>query len=209
MKLALAALLFATPALADDAKPDPAAVQAGEANLESEATRKGFVFTFAAGGGLTLGFGVNDSTGTGGAGILRLAHVATPRTLVMLEIVGAGLLHQVQEGMGDTAETKTYVNQVTNLLVGAQVYVNPALWVRVAGGIGRYFGDNVTLEARPNQPRVIGDIRLAGPAVSVGAGIDFVRLKRFRLGAELVGTGMLNREGLLSSGGFLVGFTID
>ena len=111
--------------------------------------------------------------------------------------------------MGPDAETKTYVNQVTNFLVGAQVYVNPALWIRVAGGFGRYFGDHVTLESKPGVPRRVGDIRLAGPAMSFGAGVDFVRLKRFRLGAELVGTGMLNREGLLSSGGFLIAFTID
>src|SRR5512139_310917 len=114
MKLAAALLVVTASTAAADDKPDPAAVQAGEANLESNAPRKGLVFTFAVGGGITLGFGVNDSTGTGGAGILRLAHVATPRSLVTLEIVGSALLHQVQEGMGDTAETTTYVNQVTN-----------------------------------------------------------------------------------------------
>lgn len=213
MKLAIAGLLLSAPAFADEpkqeSKPDPAAVQAGEANLESQATRKGFVFTIAGGGGVTLGFGVNDSTGTGGAALVRLAHVATPRTLVTLEIVGAGLLHQVQEGMGPDAETKTYVNQVTNFLLGAQIYVNPALSFRIAGGFGRYKGDHVTLESEPGQPRRIGDIKLAGPAMSFGAGVDFVRLKRVRLGFEIVATGMLNREGLLSSGGGLFAITID
>ncbi len=212
MKLALVGLLVATPAWAEtkpEPKPDPAAVQAGEANLESQATRKGLVFTFAAGGGITLGFGVRDSTGTGGAAVVRLAHVATPRTLVTLEIVGGGLLHQVKEGMGVDAQTTTYVNQVTNLLVGAQIYANPALWFRIAGGFGRYFGDHVTLESKPGQPRMIGDIRLAGPALSVGAGVDFVRLKRVRLGVELLTTGMINREGMLSSGGFLFGISVD
>jgi hypothetical protein len=208
VKLALAGLLVAQVAAADEPAPDPAAVNAGEANLESTAQREGLSITFAAGGGITLGFGVNDSTGTGGSGVIRLAHVATPRSLVMLEIVGSGLLHQVQEGMGMDAETKTYVNQVSNFLVGGQFYANPALWFRIAGGFGRYFGDNVTV-SRENGLRKIGDIRLAGPAVSVGAGVDFVRLKRFRLGAELMATGMVNREGLLSSGGFLVGLTFD
>ena len=211
MKRALVVLLVASPAWADTAedKPDPAAVQAGEANLESTATRQGFVFTFAVGGAVTLGFGVNDSTGTGGAGVIRLAHVATPRTLVVLEITGSGLLHQVQEGMGSDAETKTYVNQVTNFLVGAQIYANPALWFRIAGGIGRYFGDEVLLASAPGTPQRRGDIKLAGPVGSVGAGIDFVRLKRVRIGAELLGTGMINREGVLSSGGFLIGLSID
>lgn len=208
MKLAAGLALVAgsvSTAAAEDEKPDPTAAAAGEANLESIAPRQGLVFTFAAGGGVTLGFGVNDSTGTGGSAILRLAHVAGPRSLVTLEIAGSGLLHQVQEGM----ETKTYVNQVTNVLVGGQFYANPALWFRLAGGFGRYFGDNVTLEAPPNQPRKIGDLRLAGPAVSVGAGIDFVRLKRVRLGVELDATGMINREGLLSSGGFLFALSVD
>ena len=201
-------LVMAAPALADD-KPDPAAVNAGEANLESTAQRQGIAVTLGVGGGVTLGFGVNDSTGTGGAGVLRIAHVATPRSLVTLELVAGGLLHQVQEGMGPDAETKTYVNQVSNFLVGGQFYANPALWFRIAGGFGRYFGDHVTLEAKPGQPRRVGDIHLAGPAFSGGAGVDFVRLKRVRIGAEIVMTGMINREGLLSSGGFLVGVTVD
>ncbi len=195
-------------AAADEPKPDPA-VQAGEANLESTAARQGLSFTFAGGGGITLGFGVDDSTGTGGTAVLRLAYVATPRSLVTLEIAGSGLLHQVQEGMGDTAMTKTYVNQVTSFLIGTQLYANPALWFRVAGGFGRYKGDEVLLQSKPGTPQTRGDIKLAGPAISFGAGVDFVRLKRVRIGAELMATGMINREGLLSSGGFLIAFTVD
>lgn len=199
MKAALLAILLAVPAWADP-KPDPAAVQAGEANLESIAARKGYVLTFALGGAVTLGFGVSDSTGTGGAATLRLAHVATPRTLVTLEIVGSALFHQVK--MGD--DTETYTNQFTNFLLGAQIYANPALWFRIAGGFGRYLGDEVLLEAEPGI-----DLRLAGPAFAAGAGVDILRLKRFRISAEIQTTGMINREGLLSSGGFLLGFTVD
>jgi len=212
VKLAAGVLLvMVSTAAADDAKepkPDPA-VQAGEANLESTAQRKGLVFTFGVGGGITLGFGVNDSTGTGGAAVLRLAHVATPRALVTLEIAGSGLLHQVQEGMAPNDVTKTYVNQVTNFLVGGQFYANPALWFRIAGGFGRYLGDEVLLESRPGTPQRRGDLKLAGPAGSVGAGVDFVRLKRVRLGAEIMATGMINREGLLSSGGFMFAISVD
>jgi hypothetical protein len=204
-------LALSATAHADSAKepePDPA-VKNHEANLESTASRQGFVFTFAAGGAVTLGFGVNDSTGTGGAGTLRIAHVATPRTLVTLEIVGSALFHQVSEGMGADAKTTTYTNQLTNFMLGAQAYANPALWFRLAAGIGRYKGDHVLLEAPPGQPQMRGDLHLVGPSFSVGAGIDIIRLKRFRLSGELQGTGLINREGLLSSGGFLLGFTID
>ena len=201
---ALFVMLAPAVALAED-KPEPTVVQAGEANLESTAQRQGLVFTLAAGGGVTLGFGVNDSTGTGGSAVIRLAHVATPHSLVILEIAGGGLLHQVKMG----EETTTYVNQVSNFLVGAQAYVNQALWFRLAGGLGRYKGDEVLLESKPRTPQRRGDIKLAGPAISVGAGVDFVRLKRVRIGAELMATGMINREGLLSSGGFMVGVSID
>ena len=204
IRAALLVALLPTLAGAED-KPEPTVVQAGEANLESTAQRKGLVFTVAAGGGVTLGFGVNDSTGTGGAAVLRLAHVATPRSLVILEIAGSGLLHQVK--MGD--ETTTYVNQVTNFLVGVQGYANQALWFRLAGGLGRYKGDEVLLESKPGTPQRRGDIRLAGPAISFGAGVEFIRLNRVRIGAELMATGMINREGLLSSGGFMVGLSID
>jgi hypothetical protein len=204
VRLALLVALWPAIAAADD-EPEPTVVQAGEANLESTAERQGLVFTLAAGGGVTLGFGVNDSTGTGGTAVIRLAHVATPRSLVVLEIAGSGLLHQVK--MGD--ETTTYVNQVTNFLVGVQAYANKALWFRAAGGLGRYKGDEVLLESKPGTPQRRGDIKLAGPAISFGAGVDFVRLKRVRIGAELMVTGMINREGLLSSGGFMVGLSID
>ena len=204
MKLAALVILVAAPVWADE--PDPAATQAGEANLESIATRQGYVFTLAFGGAVTLGFGVPDSTGTGGAGTLRIARVAGPRTLITLEVAGSALFHQVKEGMGTGSMTTTYTNQVTNFLVGAQLYANAALWFRIAGGFGRYFGDEVLVDPAPAMRR---DLRLAGPALSVGAGVDIVRLKRFRLSAELQGTGMVNREGVLSSGGFLLGFTVD
>ena len=204
MKAGLVVIAVAAPAWAEPA-PDPAAAQVGEANLESTASRKGYVVTLAVGGAVTLGFGVNDSTGTGGAGTLRLAYVATPRTLVTIELAGSALFHQVKMG----TETETYTNQVTNLLVGAQVYANAALWFRIAGGFGRYLGDEVLLDAAPGTPQRRGDLRLAGPAVAGGAGVDIARFWRFRLGAEIQATGMLNREGLLSSGGFLIGLTFD
>lgn len=191
------------------AKPDPAAVRAGEANLESTTARSGIVVTLAFGGALTLGFGINDSTGSGGAGTFRIARVATPDTLITLELLGSALFHQVRSGMGADAETTTYTNQVSSFLVGAQHYVNAGLWLRIGLGFGSYVGDEVLLDARAGEPMQRGDIRLAGPAGSVGAGLDVLRLKRFRVSAEICSTGMLTRDGLLSSGGFLIGFSVD
>jgi len=206
VKRALALVVLTTsPVWAEDPKPDPAV---GEPNLESQAYRKDYVFTLAIGAALTLGFGVNDSTGTGGAGTLRLAHVATPRSLILLEIVGNALFHSVNEG-GMGGKSTLYTNQLTYFMLGAQAYANPALWFRISGGFGRYLGDNVLLESEPGQPMERGDLRLAGPALGVGAGVDVFRFKRFRISAELQGNGMVTREGLLTSGGFLIGFTFD
>jgi hypothetical protein len=202
-RLALGEVAAAEPA------PDPAAVEAGEANLESNAPRDGLVFTFAVGGAVTLGFGVNDSTGTGGAATIRLAHVAARRALVVLELVGSALFHQVREGTGADAMTSTFTNQLTTFLVGFQGYANAALWLRIAGGAGRYLGDEVLIDRGGGQPQIRGDVRLAGPAVSVGVGLDVLRFKRVRISAELQATGLVNREGLLTSSGLLFGLSID
>lgn len=213
MKALLAAgavLAVAARAAADaDVAPDPAAVEAGEANLASEERRAGLVVTFAFGPGMTLGLGVNDSTGTGGAGTLRLAHVATRRSLVCVELIGSALFHTVRMGTGPDATSTRYTNQVSSLLVGTQYYVNQALWLRLAGGLGRYFGDDVLLEAPAGQPMRRGDVRYAGPAASVGAGLDLLRWKRLHAGLEIFSTGIVTRDGLLSSNGFLLAFSID
>ncbi|MDQ3366520.1 MAG: hypothetical protein M3680_13925 [Myxococcota bacterium] len=200
-----AAAAPAPPPVADPV-PDPAVAEAGDANLETKAVRSGIVVTLGIGGAVTLGFGVNDSTGSGGAGILRVARVASPRSLIALELVGSALFHQVK--MGDVSTT--FTNQVSSLLVGGQYYVNPALWLRVALGFGRYFGDDVLREpARDGEPPTRGDVRLAGPAGSAGAGLDLIRYKRFRVGVEICSTAIATRDGLLSSSGFLLGFSVD
>jgi hypothetical protein len=51
--------------------------------------------------------------------------------------------------------------------------------------------------------------RLAGPAGSAGAGIDLVRLKRFRASLEVCSTAMINKEGVLLSNALLLGLSID
>jgi len=207
--LAMLVVVEGPSARADDAPPDPIATEAGEANLEVDAPRDGIVVTFGVGGGMTLGFGVNDSTGTGGAVTLRLARVATRRSLITLELIGSALFHTVRMGMGDDATNQRFTNQVSSALVGAQHYVNQALWLRIAGGFSRYFGDDVLLEAPAGQPQRRGDVRYAGPAGSVGAGLDLLRWKRFHVGAEIFSTGIITRDGILSSNGFLLGFSVD
>lgn len=199
---AAAVLVAATAAVAPAhaGTPDPSVGSAGDANLEPESPRRGVAVTLAFGGGMTLGIGVDNATGRGGAGLLRIAHVATPRTQLTIELATSALFREVRFGMGPDANTELLNDEATNLLVGAQYYVNPALWLRAGAGLGRY---------RADAPSGQVGRRLAGPASSFGAGIDVLRWSRVRLGLEITSTAMLTREGILSASGLLLGVTID
>lgn len=179
------------------APPDPAALEAGEANLEPTALRQGLIVTLGFGGAFSVGFGMNNATGSGGAYTLRLAHVANARAVFAIEIVGSALFFDVLDSL--------YRTDVQNFLLSGQYYLNQALWLRAGLGLGRY-GAN---EHRVDEVVVRDRFRLAGPAGSAGAGIDIVRLKRFRASVEVCSTAMLNRDGVLSSNAFLFGFSID
>jgi hypothetical protein len=186
-----------TPAVAREPLPDPAAVEAGDANLESIALRKGFIFTLALGGALSVGFGMDNATGQGGAVTLRLAHVANARAVFATELVGTALFFSVAR--------RVYRTDTTSLLIAGQYYINPALWIRGAAGLGRYAGEQLRVDDIIFRER----FRLLGPAGSAGAGIDLVRLKRLRASIEFCSTAMINRDGVLSSNGLLVGLSID
>ena len=201
---ALAAALLApavvradvTPA-APEPPPDPAAVEAGDANLESTSLRRGFILTLALGGAFSIGLGMDNATGSGGAATLRLAHVANARTVFAAEIVGSALFFDVLD--------KLYRTDVQSFLLSGQYYLNQALWLRAGLGFGRYgAGAHRVGELVVREP-----FRLAGPAGSAGAGVDIVRLKRFRASIEVCSTAMLNREGVLVSNALLFGFSID
>ena len=140
---------------------------------------------------------MDNATGQGGAATIRLAHVATRRSTVAVEIVGAALFF----GVAGTL----YQTSAANFLLSAQYYVNPALWLRAGAGWGRYAGNELRMEDLIMRPR----FRLAGPAGSMGAGIDLIRLKRFRAGVEFSSTAMVNRDGILSSNSFLLALAID
>ncbi|HWO20412.1 MAG TPA: hypothetical protein VNO30_16700 [Kofleriaceae bacterium] len=181
--------------------PDPSAVEAADdANLESTALRRGLIVTLGIGGALSIGLGMENATGTGGAGTLRVAHVANARAVFAAEIVGSALFFKIK-----ALEDRLYRTDVQNFLLSGQYYVNPALWLRAGLGLGRYHGDEVRMETIVVRER----LRLIGPAGSVGAGVDLIRLKRFRASLEICSTAMINREGILSSNGFLFGFSID
>jgi hypothetical protein len=178
--------------------PDSAVAEAADANLESIEARRGLTFDVAVGGGLLFGIGIKDSVGRGPGVSLRLGHVATRRTVITFEISTTAALHK-SATMSDTEADAS-----ANLLAGARTYVNPSLWLRVAGGVGVFEGrkllrDDGTLEG----------IRLVGPALLGGVGIDVARFKWAVLSVEVATSAMINREGVLVASGLHVGLSFD
>jgi hypothetical protein len=192
MKRLALLVVLAPHVAAADPKPDRAVAAAGDANLESDSRRKGIILQAGIGGGLMLGIGVDGVTGNGPSGSFRIGHVATRNSLVTLELSTVTLRHAVNA----TMDSDQYIDQDTSIMLGGQFYINPALWLRVAAGIGGYRGKHVGENAL--------DVSLTGPAGAVGAGVEVIRFKRWAIGLEMFTVGMINRDGLMSSTGFLV-----
>jgi hypothetical protein len=203
--IARAALLVAfatTVAYADaapsaDATPDPAVQDAADANLETNDSRSGLTFAIQVGGGLTVGFGINDSVGRGGSLSLRLGHVATRRTVITFELTGTASLHKA------ASMNSTKANTDVNLMAGAQYYVNRSLWLRAAGGLGVYTRRDV------RGTMGVEDVTLVGPAALGGIGVEILRFKWAALGFEIGASTMVNRDGVLIASGAGLDLTFD
>jgi hypothetical protein len=167
----------------DDADP------AEEANLESKAPRDGTTISVALGGSLALGFGIDDSVGRGGALSLRLGHVMTPSSVLLLEAEGASQFHAISKEM-------TVHNDDTHFLLGAQYYSSPSLWFRAGAGYGSY-----------HLVQASGDRTLRGGAATVGAGIDILRRHYVVVGVEFFTTATINKEGVITSSAFCLGLS--
>lgn len=181
--------------------PDPAVEYAADANLESTAHRRGIVLAGSLGGGLIVGLGIAGSTGRGGSFDVRLGHVATPRTVITFEFGGTIVLHTAKLNAMDSA---TYTNANLNLLAGAQYYVTESLWLRFAGGLGRYQASHV----KSMDGNVSIDVQQTGPAVLGGIGIDFARFKWAVFGIE-IGTSAMVRSGVVVASDLRLGVTFD
>jgi hypothetical protein len=180
------------PATSAAAEPqDPAVDEAGDANLEPNADRNGVTFAVVLGAGLMVGIGIQGSVGRGGALGLRLGRVATRHTVMTFEVSGGAVLHEPHV-MKPSVET----NSNTDVLVGAQYYLNPSLWVRGAGGVGIYHGNQVELSAGG-----LGDVRLIGPTMLGGLGVDIVRFRSIVLGIETGTSALISRSGVGGGGG--------
>jgi hypothetical protein len=170
------------------ADPDPHAVErASEANLESKAPREGVTFAGAVGGGMIISKG---QTATVPTLDLRLGHVATASTIVTIELVGGTYAHK------EATLGTTYIDTQTSLLVGAQVYIAPSVWVRGGGGIGSHNVDSGT-----------GLTPHGGLSGIAGAGVDLVRWRYVVLGVEGFYNGTFARGGFTSLGGMALGLS--
>lgn len=183
---------------APDAAADPAVDQAREANLESNANRTGMTFAIAGGPSLIVGFGIDDSVGRSGTVNLRLGHVATPRTVITLEVAAVVAAHRPAMDAATTANTEV------DLLVGAQYYVNPSLWLHSAGGVGIYQARQV-----PAPTGGLEDRSLSGPAALAGVGVEVVRFRGAVLDVEAAFAAMLNRDGVLLTTSAAIGLSFD
>jgi hypothetical protein len=204
----LAAVLAAMPLVAHaDArsakKPDPAVDRAADANLESQSRRKGLTLQFGIGGAITFGFGYDETLERGVGTSLRLGTVARDNLVFTIEALNFTLLHKPATMDGSMSQTQK--NLVNNALVGAQIYVNPVLWVRGAVGFNSYIGERVE-----RGDGTIGDLRTAGLAGAFGAGVELLRFRRgVALGFEIVSMLARSKEGTLSSSSFMIDLSID
>lgn len=200
----LAGVAHAAPATGEPARPaeadapDPAAVEAADANLESKIRRRGTTFTIAFGGGLMAGFGIEGSAGRGGGVSLRLGQVATPRLVFTLETTTTAVLHRLP------GSREIRPNTSTTLLFGGQYYANPSLWLRAAGGLGVYQGRDIA-----TTDGMLRDIELLGGAVLGGLGVDIARWRFLVVGVEFATAATVNSEGLLVTSAFNLGAAFD
>lgn len=210
--IAIAVLAASPVAYADDAKsdepavkplppykpgkPDRWAVQGGEeANLEGTGIRSGFAFVGYLGPALQIGVEVPEhATGTGGSFSFRLGKFANRDTLITLELCGTVFPYRFTEGMPPNDILRTRYNQSALATFGAQTYVAPTFWVRIAVGVASF-----TSRAE-GAMRNETDNKWGAGAVA-GAGLEVVRRKSLSLAVELLTTGAVYRDGLIFGGG--------
>lgn len=188
--LAIVALLVLLPASKLAVADDGADVS--EANLETKAPRSGTTLSAAIGPSFGVGVGIDGSVGTGGALGFRLGHVMTPSSVLLLELVDATQLHQA------AMESATLHNDDLRLLVGAQYYWQPSLWIRGGAGYGSYhevFGGDR------------GDRTLRGPAGLFGFGLDLARVGHVVFGFEFFTAATITKDGLMTSQALCLGLS--
>lgn len=191
--------------VATPGRPDAAAAEASDANLEPSTERSGIVPTLAFGGGFTLGFGIPNATGTGGAFALRVAEVASRRALVHVEIVAAALFSR----KGSDEVSVAYRTDAAAALVGGQYYVNRSVWVRLAVGVGNYHGNPATVMTAAGPLEIQGVPRIWGLAGSVGLGFELFAVEHLHGGVEVMATTLATSGGMVTSNAMLFSIALQ
>lgn len=184
MRVLAAVVLVGGVAYADEPVDPNAAQEASEANLETKAPRVGVTMAGALGGGMIIS---QSKTANVGTLDLRLGHVANASTVVTIELVGGTYAHKT---------TSTHIDGEGNVLVGAQVYIAPSVWLRGAGGLGVHTTED-------DMGRKTG----GGLSGLGGAGIDLVRWHYAVLGIETFYSGTFAKGGYVSLGGLALGLS--
>jgi hypothetical protein len=177
-------------------KPDRWAVYGGEeANLEGTGIRSGFAFAGYLGPAVQIGIAMDHATGTGGSFSFRLGRFADRDTIITIELAGTVFPSRFDTGTEPDVVHHVRYNQSTLAVFGAQTYVAPILWVRLALGVAGF--------TRRDQGamRDTTQNRFGGGAV-VGAGLEIVRRKSVSLALELLTTGAVYpTDGVVIGGG--------
>ena len=203
VRLACAAVLAvgAGAAAADEAppstetpppRPDARAVsEAREANFEPVSVRDGFAIGAALGPSMQLGFGIDESSGTGGGFGLRVGTVASPRWVWLLELAATVYRHQEPGGA-------VRLNQSALLTFGGQLYLREAIWIR--GGVGFASFTRRTENGA-------ADDSFSGVGVTAATGFDLYHDGGLAWSLEVLSLGARYRDGTVLGGSMQLGLS--
>lgn len=173
-------------------RPDRRALaQAREANFEPVSVREGFGVAASLGPAMQLGFGISESSGTGGGFGLRVGTVASPRWIWLLDF--AATFYRREDDTG-----KARVNQSATFTVGGQYYLRDAVWARAGVGLATFTRRTENLAA---------DTTFRGVGVSAAVGLDLYRTAGLAWSIEAASVSARYRDGSVVGGGFQLGLS--
>ena len=165
--------------------------QAREANFEPTTVRDGFAIGAALGPSMQLGFGISESSGTGGGFGLRLGTVGSPRWVWLLELAATAYRREDDTG-------KVRLNQSALLTFGGQLYLREALWLRGGLGFANFTRRTENLAA---------DSNFSGVGVTAAAGYDLYRDGGLAWSIEVLTLGAQYRDGTVLGASVQVGLS--
>ena len=154
--------------------------------------REGLAIGVAFGPNIQLGFGIRESSGTGGSFAVRFGTVASPRWVWLLEIASTAYLQKDEDG-----EDRT--NQSTLFTLGGQVYVKEAFWLRGGGGLAHFTRRTETMGRATTS--------FWGAGVIGAGGLDLFRRRSLAISLEVLTTLARYRDGSVAGATMQLGFS--